>query len=250
MLNRRQFIKSLAAALALTVFPYRNGWALCCRDDALLDFAAAIRFREKNPFVLNSYRCDDLSSYTRATPEALNYLAKPEFNAITTIKQDQLDKRLVIVGMEKLDKKNALALADWNAVVAFINLEYLDADVAAIISGGSNDLIFENLSEISPTAARELAKLPHSLSLHLKATPSEQTLHTLCNHAGNDLFATWECQPYSALCCFSSSNKKKKVIFELPIRRPEGKWTQRVNIVNSESPTDLPISKAKFITVL
>lgn len=265
MLNRRQFVESLTATLALTMLSAKKIWAHGCRDESMLDLAEAVRFSEQNPPELGDSKLfivADLSDYTRATPEALVFLAQYAHESCS----------LVNVGLNKLDQSNARALVDWDAFCCFTRLESLDAEVAAILSDGNNALIFENLRVVSSAVAKELAKLnaildlsldsisldvahelikhPHELGLELKMPPSDQLLNALCNHSGYRLRVTWERSVGSAPCCFLSPNDNKKV-FVLPrFYKGAGQWFENVYIGDSDFYPDTLVSHDGIIEIL
>lgn len=228
----------------------------------MLDLAEAVRFHDFNPPVLGSklYFVADLSEYTQATPEALNYLA-----------QKTNDCDFVNVGLTSLDKEQAAALIDWGATLCFVNLESLDVEIAAILAEGVNILAFENLGEISPTVARELAKLnsildisldsisldvanvlikhAHELRLAIRKPPSAQLLAVLSRHAGYRLHVTWERQAESAHCLFAPSNTKK--VFIIPCYQEEvGKWFENVYIGDADFYPDELVSNDGIIEIL
>lgn len=210
----------------------------------LLDLAEATHLRDKSPESLGGFMDLDLSAYTRATSEALEFLSTQGGHSV------------VFLGVTGLDIMAARVLAGWDAFFCFSNLEYLDVDVAAILSAGSNSLSFErnSLRTIRPEVARELARLqallslsldslsadvarelvahPHELYLNLKIPPSEQVLLILSHHAGYILHITWERHYSDALCAFSSVNKNKKVFVFHRYYTRAGQCFEQVYICN------------------
>lgn len=241
------------------------------KNNAILDLAEAMQFREENPLIRdhNEMMPDaDLSAYTRATPEGLEYLAKQGYSSFA------------FIGLESLDKENAEALAAWDAFFVFSNIQHLDTEVAAILVAGGNQLAFERLV-IGVEVARELARLnsllaltldslptevaielarhPHELHLHLDIPPSDQVLHALCDHAGYRLSVCWERPPGSLPRDFLSSNPNKAVlssnrnkkVFMMPKLIDEtGQWFENVYIGDADFYPDSPISDDGTITVL
>lgn len=228
--------------------------------DALLDLAEAIEFREENPPVLdhNGMMPDvNLSKYTRATPDALEFLAKQGYNAF------------VFIGLEKLDRKNAMALASWDAFLCFSNIDYLNTEIATILVDGGNALDLGNLREIGVDVARELAKSnnllglslndisievaselarhPHELFLYLNIPPSDQVLHVLCNHAGYKLWVTWERPPGSQPREFLSSNQSKRVFLRPTLIEETGQWFENVCIYDADFYSSSPTSEDEII---
>lgn len=230
------------------LFHDKTGIAVTYLNDGFLDLAEARHLRDKSPESLGGFVDLDLSAYTRATSEALEFLSNQGGNSV------------VCLGVTGLDKMSARVLVGWDAFFCFLNLESLDVEVAAILSAGSNSLGFESesLRTISPDVARELARLngllslgldsisddvayelvahTHELLLQLKTPPSRQILLILTGHAGHLLHITWESRHCDALCNISSGNKKVSVY-----RRSNeltGQIFEHVYICNSDFHTE------------
>lgn len=248
MINRRQFIKSLATVLTLTILPSRCVFAIGERDSSFLDLAEAKRFVENNPNGIESdFSCSipiDLSAYTRATTEGLEYIAAQGYNSF------------VDLGLSSLNKKQARILAKWDAAFHFTNLEQLDTEVAAILSEGGGGRHFENPMTFTPEIARKLAKSrgqlaltmdsislevanelanhSHELYLKIKMPPSVQILEALCKHAGYYVSITeWECQPDNELQSFKSPNDVKAVSIKQD-KNKAGNWIQSATIIQED----------------
>ena len=236
-MDRRSFLKMATGTAAALAFPF-EAFATTGGDGSFLDLAEAVRFRNQHPPKLD-YGVGDFTAYTRATPEALEFLANQGWDH-------------VFIGLAELDKNNARILARWDAAFSFTNLENLDTEVAAILSDGTGIRSFHRLIVVSPELARELAKTgsildirmdsisfdvanelarhPHELSLHSKIPPSEQVMHVLCSHAGYRLtIGGWDYQPDNALDSFVSPNADKTVSF-YQYQAESGKWIDSVNI--------------------
>lgn len=241
------------------------------KNDAILDLAEAMRFREVNPLIPDHNEMmpvADLSVYTRATPDGLEYLAKQGYNSFA------------FIGLESLDNNNAGALAAWDAFLIFLNIQHLDTEVASILVAGCNQLAFERLM-IGVEVARELARLnsllalkldslsievaielarhPHEMDLSLKIPPSDQVLDALCGHAGYRLSVSWERPPGNLPRDFLSSNpnkailspNQKKKVFMMPkLIKETGQWFENVYIGNTDFYPDSPISDDGIITLL
>lgn len=231
--------------------------------DLLLDLAEAMEFREKNPLILdcNGTMPDvNLSKYTLATPEALEFLAKQGYDSF------------VFIGLESLSKENAMALASWDAFLCFSNIGHLDNEIAAILVAGGNQLHFDGLLEIDVELARELAKLnnvlglslnrlsievaaelaqhTHELDLSLTTSPSDYVLHTLCGHAGHRLGVHWERAHGSPACNFLSSNQSKKVFVMPRLIEETGQWLENVYIGDADFYPDSLTPENGIIRVL
>lgn len=237
-------------------------------NDAILDLAEAMRFREANAHIPDHNEIVDLSAYTHAAPDGLEYLAKQGYNSF------------VYIGLENLNKKNAEALAGWDAFFVFSNIQHVDTEVAAILVAGGNSLAFEKLwidVEIAHELARlnsllslkldnllievaiELARHPRELILQLNIPPSDQVLHALCDHAGYRLSVSWKrpqgCLPRDFLSsnpnkAVLSSNKRKKVFMKPQLIEETGEWIENVHIGNAEFYPDSPIIEDGIITLL
>lgn len=232
------------------------------KNNAILDLAEAMRFHKGNPLIRdhNEMMPDaDLSAYTQATPDGLEYLAKQGYNSFA------------FIGLESLDKRNAEVLAAWDAFFVFSNIQHMDTEVAAILVAGGNQLAFDRL-RIDVEVARELARLnsllsltldslsievaielarhPHEMDLSLKIPPSDQVLYALCNHAGYRLAVDWERPPGSLPRDLLPSNKNKKVFVMPTLIEETGQWLERVYIGDADFFPDSLISDDGIITVL
>lgn len=243
--------------------PNSNSWVAAGRDAALLDMAAAEQFLRMNPVItdINGMSSDaDLRPYKQATPEALTFLARQGYDSF------------VFLGLEWLPKKNAEALAEWDAFLCFNNLHHLDVECASILVSSGNQLAFESLREIGVRVARELARMntmlclnlenlsikvanklvrhSHELSFSLDTPPSDQVLHRLCDHAGYRLDVSW-LRPLSSLPCeFLSSNPNKKVFVIPKFVEETGQWFENVYIGDSNFYPDSLVSHDGIIRLL
>lgn len=230
-------------------------------EGSMLDLAEAVRFREQNPPAFGNskfFMVADLSDYTQATPEAIEYLAKNAPEGCS----------FVVVGLAELNVQNAKALAGWDNFLCFTNLQVLDVEVSAILSEGGSQLCFEGLKAISPEVAgalaasdnllhleldsltievaNELNKHSHELVLVLKTPPSGQLLNVLCGHAGYRLHVTWERPPGSEPYRFNSPNDKKAFVVSR-LYKPSGEWFENVYIGNPDYYRDTLKSHAEII---
>jgi len=247
MISLRQLFKSLATALTHTMLSVRDVVAIGERDSSFLDLAEAKRFVENNPNGIESdISCSipiDLSAYTQATPEALEYIAAQGYNSF------------VDLGLSTLNNKQAQILAKWDAAFSFTNLGQLDTEVADILSEGDGRRHFEKPMAVTPEIARRLAKFrgplalkmdsislevanelanhSHELYLKIKVPPSVQILAALCRHVGYYVSVTeWECQPDNELQNFKSPNGVKDVSIE-QFKNKAGNWIQSATIQES-----------------
>jgi hypothetical protein len=263
MFNRRKFLTSMTALLSLTMLPGKNSWAMGLGDGALLDMAEAVKFREANPIILvqNRIRPDtDLSLYKRATPDALEFLAKQGYNLF------------VFFELESLDKRNAEALAGWEAYFFFSNLQHIDVEAAAILAssnnpfsfGGlrvigvdvarelskSNGLLHFELDSLSVEVARELARHGDNLGFVLVSPPSDQVLNVLSDHSGFSLDVRWVRPTGSPPREYLSPNQNKKVFVRPDFIEETGEWFENISIVNADLYPDSLVSEDGVITLL
>ncbi|MDP4028405.1 MAG: hypothetical protein Q8P42_05495 [Gallionella sp.] len=220
-------------------------------DMPILDLPEALLFYECNPPVPGSklYFVADLSAYKQATPEALEYLALKT--------RDSCD--FVNFGLTNLDRDQAAAIIKWAAAICFVNLEKLDAKVAAILVAADQIMVLDKLNEIDPElagvfaklngildltleslsleVANELIKHQHELFLTLKVSPSGELLSKLSKHEGYRLHVTWERQAGNSPCQFVLSTSKKVVIGS-SFHADAGKWFEDLFIFDADIHSD------------
>lgn len=232
-------------------------------DQGMLDLAEAMRFKLRNPPEFGDskfFMVADLSDYPKATPEAIEYLAKNSPEGCGW----------VVIGLYSLDAQNAKVLAEWDNFLCFTSLQSLDVEAAAILAESGSQLCFEGLKAISPEVAsalamsnnlldleldsltieiaNELTKHSHELILKLKMPPSEQLLNALCGHAGYRLYVTWERPIGSEPCRFNSPNDKKALVVSR-LYKSSGRWFENVYIGDSAFFSDSVKSHSEIIEV-